>query len=255
MKNLERTVKNLHLQFRLGALVLPVVSALMIGWPFVQASAQSEKVGFKVHYSIHFHDMEIGNSSRTFAVDLTLGTTSTEYSVEENLMLQVAGEDPYVQRTTMTNVEGEVFPESTIIQNLVESTSTKIEFDWANRSINYGDGTKVEMPDHPVFDWESWLIALTLSVEPLENLQNQHVSIVYEHGIDTYVYESFEEATIEYGSQTIDVVKVAVRDINDSDNSYVVWVNKAGLTLPLQVDKTTKIKTINFVMRGTEPLG
>ena len=254
MKYLKNTVNKLHLQFNIGALILSVVSALVIGWPFVQASAQSEKVGFKTHYSIHFHDMEIGSASRTFTVDLTIGSTSTEYSVEENLMLQVAGENPYIQRTTMTNVEGEVFPESTIIQNLVESTSTKIEFDWANRSINYGDGIKIELPDNPVFDWESWLVALTLSVEPLESLQGKHVSIVYEHGIETYVYESFEEAHTEYGGQTIAVVKVNVRNINDSDYSYVVWVNKAGLTLPLQVDKTTKVKTINFVMRGTEPL-
>ena len=47
---------------------------------------------------------------------------------------------------------------------------------------------------------------------------------------EPYIYESFEEAQTEYGGQTIEVVKVTVRDINDSDNSYVVWVNKAGLT-------------------------
>ena len=218
--------------------------AVLISVLSMQASAESERIGIEISYSVRFGDVEIGKSVRT-VVNGNDGYAYAKHKVSVGPLLKLLGEDSYTQISGFRFVDGAVMPVAFEVTNESGKEIASAKFDWANQKILFGNGNNIDMPELTVLDWESWYVSLILT--PTERLQNQRATIVEQNRIKTYEYQSAIPRQTQFKGDTVDTVTIKMQDVNDGRRSYVVWIYPQLNNIPVRIDKIKKNQQISFV--------
>ena len=255
MKNPEKIIQIISARSNVRSVVLSIISAAMIIWPSFNTSAQDDSVGFQLTYSIRTGDIEIGTSTRS-VVKFEDRLVVVEHSVYVLPMFdEIFGQYFSYQRSRLRLDGTEVMPLSFEIADTSGDLLSGAEFDGIDGNIKFIDGTTVELPDHKVFDWESWYVWLAIARYEEDSLEGQYVTIV-EHPdrVRTYVYGDLVTVEVTVAGEPTEGYMFTMQDVNDSGDRYEVWFTSPDDAFPSRIDKWEDQRVISFALETLEPI-
>ncbi|MDE0309397.1 MAG: DUF3108 domain-containing protein [Acidiferrobacterales bacterium] len=233
----------LYVKSTMCLIVLSILTAVTLDQP----QAETQPIGIKVRFAVLYGDLKIGESIRT-VVNGNDGYTYAEHRVQVGGLLRLLGEESYTQESTFQFHGTEVVPIQFKVMDESKNEVANGQFNWDDRTVVFGNGTTIDMPEHRILDWESWYVTMINS--QTRDLESQRVTVVENNRVRTYEYQDVQPEQIDFQGETVDTIRIKLQDVNDGRRSYDVWISPQVLNLPLRIDKIKKSQRISFVARS-----
>ena len=226
---------------KLSALAICAAIFMQNGIPVVLASQSN---GYEVTYKVELNGIEIGVSKRTVTINNDSIATSTHVLTPKGLAT-LFGKTGYTDISQMDLSGSSIRTSLSQRRSDDSSDSFSAQYEWNDRTIEFSSGNMLPMPDHDVYDFESWIMLLMLY--PVERQVGSVISILErENRLRTYRVYQDQNDVIEVKREKIETRKISFTDIQDESRGFTVWIAPQFHNLVLQLVKHKKSSNLSF---------
>ena len=239
--------KRVSTEFLTAAIISAfVLFSAILAQSFDSVAHASEGNGYKATYIVEFKGIELGVSERTVVAGDDLMATST-HVLEPQGLAAMLGESRYVDITKMDLSDSRIRTISSQRQGEKSSDSYTAEFEWNDRTIRFSSGNSIAMPNQDVYDFESWIMLLTLY--PDQHQVGSALSILErENRLRSYRVVQNDNDVIDVKGEMIDTRRIRLQDTQDDSRGFTVWIVPEFHNLVLKLIKHKESTELKFTI-------
>ncbi len=239
-----------------------LVPAIVLAFGFVsgmallpslqQVALAADQHIYQATYSVDYDGLRLGSSQRDVFVTENRVVVSQHTLRPEGLAV-LFGEVEYTD-TAQIHIGSEQVSLLSVQRNSDKSSdSYTASFDWKNRSIKIANGNVLEMPDHDVHDFESWL--MLLMVTPAQHRDGSLITILERKDrLRTYLIQRLDNAVIDIQGHSYETLRFQLENVDDASRSYTVWVAPELHNAVVQIVKRKKSNELKFTITAFRDL-
>ena len=222
-----------------------VVSLLVCSSMATQAE---EFTPVRLDVNIKLGGVRVGKASTTLIVTAS-NQIAGEYDYKPGFALKVFGERKYLQNSTLEITADGVRTKEFTVDGGKEK-STRVRFDWSNRTLHFQDGSSSRMPDHEIYDLLGWYVSLMLAAP--ESLAGKTISIIEERTIFIYDYGPVETDTAKIFDEEVTAYRVRLQNRDKEDDAYLIWLAPEYKNLPIEMKRYKFQTSVNIVLKNLQ---